>query len=327
MSELPAGICVWRQCLLTFIFGGDASCRGSFWSNFFGRGRGRKGGSDKPQPRTLSLETLEDRRVLSAALVLDGSFLADLNPPVAGQTMASYVVSGGHSLDLNSQVLRVQLPAGFSSAAGAVFTVVQNNSGEGTQAVVGHFTNPSTGQALLNGSVVDATDANGNVITYPNGAAVEFCIYYPGGESGSDGTSADDAGQSNQNVSLVCQGPTATASNAAFLGPRNTAAANLTPTTVTSATTLTMAFNAELGGVGVGNSSEYVLASGGSLNLNNETLSLSYIDGYLPAVGDRITLVQNNTGSAGAITGYFKDSSGRRWRTARRFAPRTRAAT
>ena len=101
-----------------------------------------------------------------------------------------------------------------------------------------------------------------------------------------------------------------TANNATFVGPSNTAAAGLTPTSIASPTALAAAFNAELGGVGVGNSSEYVLASGGSLNLNNETLSLSYIDGYLPAIGDRITLVQNNTGSAGRVTGHFDNASG-----------------
>ena len=86
------------------------------------------------------------------------------------------------------------------------------------------------------------------------------------------------------------------------VGPSGVAYDPIVPVSVTTATTLSTEFDAQLQGIGPYNASEYAVSGGGALNLNNEALTLSYIDGYVPAVGDRITLVQNTTGNANAVT-------------------------
>ena len=94
------------------------------------------------------------------------------------------------------------------------------------------------------------------------------------------------------------------------VGPSGVAYDPIVPVSVTTATTLSTEFDAQLQGIGPYNASQYAVSGGGALNLNNEALTLSYIDGYVPAVGDRITLVQNTTGNADAVTGHFDNASG-----------------
>ena len=94
------------------------------------------------------------------------------------------------------------------------------------------------------------------------------------------------------------------------VGPSGVAYAAIAPVSVTTATTLSSTFDAQLQGIGPYNASQYAVSGDGSLNLNHQVLSIGYINGYLPAIGDRITLVSNTTGNAGAVSGHFDNASG-----------------
>ena len=58
------------------------------------------------------------------------------------------------------------------------------------------------------------------------------------------------------------------------VGPSGVAYGPIVPVSVTTATTLSTEFNAQLQGIGPYNASEYAVSGSGSLNLNNEVLSL-----------------------------------------------------